>query len=148
MVDINDYIKKSKKQRQKHLKLNTKCIEVGGCSTNFRILLVAYLKTTMPSGSKILLCHACNNAKCSNVNHLYWGTPKENLDDKIATGTYKTFWEKCVEKYGYKKACKMNTRGNKSAGGKANKGIQKSEEHKRKISETIKLNWQKRKMIG
>ena len=96
------------------------------------------LGVTIPSSSKILLCHKCHNGKCSNPKHLYYGTPKENIKDQIENGTFKTAWERMVEKYGYEEACKMNSKGNKSAGGLANKGKPKSEEHKRRISEGLK----------
>jgi hypothetical protein len=43
-----------------------------------------------------------------------------------------------VSKYGYEGACKINSKGNKAAGGKANKGKPKSEEHKKRISDALK----------
>ena len=56
--------------------------------------LLAHLRdTTIPSGHKIHVCHACNNAMCSNPNHLYWGTAQENRLDFAATGNDKTIWE-------------------------------------------------------
>ena len=101
-------------------------------------MLAVYLDTTIPSGYKVLLCHKCNNPKCSNPYHLYFGTPKENVNDSKENGTWTPVWDKMVKKYGYEEACKINGKGNKSAGGKAGKGKQKSEEHKKKISEAIK----------
>ena len=29
------------------------------------------------------MCHACNNGKCSNPKHLYWGTASENRMDRV-----------------------------------------------------------------
>ena len=135
MIDINEFITRSREERQSHLNLDEQCCERGGNSTNHKGVLAQYLNTTIPSG-RILLCHACNNDKCSNPNHLYWGTDKENIT--IDNPNWKTRWERQVEKYGYEEDCRMNARGNKVAGGRANKGIPKSEEHKRKISEAIK----------
>ena len=48
-------------------------------------------------------------------------------------GTHISPWERRVEKYGYEKACAMNSRvGNTYGSG--NKGKPKSEEHKKNIS--------------
>ena len=138
MEDINEYIKKPYTERTKHLELETECREIGGNSTSFKGLLSHTLEVTIPSSSKILLCHKCHNGKCSNPKHLYYGTPKENIQDQIENGTWKPIWEKMVDKYGYEEACKMNSKGNKSAGGLANKGKSKSAEHRKKISESLK----------
>ena len=140
MKDINEYINESYTERTKHLELDTECVEIGGNSTSFKGLLSYVLGVTIPSSSKILLCHKCHNSKCSNPKHLYYGTPKENLNDQIENGTWKPVWERMVEKYGYEEACRLNAKGNKSAGGLANKGKPKSEEHKKRISEALRKN--------
>ena len=139
MIDITEFITCSREERRAHLNLEDLCCERGGNSTNHKGVLAQYLDTTIPSG-RILLCHACHNAKCSNPKHLYWGTDKDNLaiDRKEQPGGWKTPWERVVEKYGYEEACKMQSRGNKAAGGKAGKGKVLSEEHKKKIAEAIK----------
>jgi hypothetical protein len=137
-ISIEDYIKKSIQERTKHLDLNQPCIEIGGNSTAFRGLLSFYLKVTIPSGCKIHLCHKCNNSKCSNPNHLYYGTAKENWKDQVENGTYKSIWQRKVDKWGIEEAKKMQAKGNKSSGGKGNKGKPKSESHKKKISESLK----------
>jgi hypothetical protein len=90
--DISEYIKKTREERTSHLKLDEPCIRIGGhSSTVYKGLLAHYLKTTIPTRSKprVLLCHACNVSDCSNVNHLYWGTDKENFAD-----TPRTPWNK------------------------------------------------------
>lgn len=138
MENINEYILRPYSERVAHLDLKSECREIGGNSTSFKGLVSHILNVTIPNGSKILLCHKCHNDKCSNPNHLYYGTPKENIIDQRENGTFKTAWERMVEKHGYEEACRINGRGNKSAGGKANKGKLKSEEHKRKISESLK----------
>lgn len=137
MKNINDYITLPKEERQTHLKLDEPCIERGAGSFYFRGLLAHVLDTTVPTGMKIHLCHACHNGACGNPNHLYWGTSKENRLDQVENGG-KTIWERMVEKHGLEKAKAMQSRGDKSAGGKANKGKPKSEEHKRKIAEAIR----------
>lgn len=86
MEDINEYIKKSKKERQQHIKLSESCIDRGGDSIQFRGLLAHYLNTTIPSKHIALCCHACNNSSCSNPKHLYWGTSKENYEDALHSG--------------------------------------------------------------
>jgi hypothetical protein len=137
MKNINEYINLPKEERQTHLKLDEPCIERGAGSFYFKGLLAHVLDTTVPTGKKIHLCHACHNGACGNPNHLYWGTAQENRQDQITNGG-KTIWERTVEKHGLEKAKAMQSRGNKSAGGKANKGKPKSEEHKRKIAEAIR----------
>jgi hypothetical protein len=138
MEDINKYIQKPYEQRITHLDLQSECIEVGGNSTSFKGLLSYILGVTIPSGSKILLCHKCHNGKCSKPKHLYYGTPTENIQDQRDNGTWKTTWERMVDKYGLEEAKRLQGKGNKSNGGKANKGKPKSAEHRIKISQSLK----------
>jgi hypothetical protein len=137
MLDITEFITRSREERRQHLNLEEPCLERGGNSTNHKGVLAQYLNTTIPSG-RILLCHACNNGKCSNPRHLYWGTDYENIVlDGREHGTYKNIWLKQIEKYGYEKACQMNSRiGNTYGSG--NKGKPKTELHKKHLSESIK----------
>ena len=139
MIDITEFINRSREERRAHLNLNDSCCERGGNSTNHKGVLAQYLDTTIPSG-RTLLCHACNNEKCSNPKHLYWGTDKENII--LDNPNWKSAWDRQVEKYGYEEACKRNSRkmsGNTNGAG--NKGKQKSEEHKKKIAEAIKRKY-------
>lgn len=137
MINVQEFIKETREVRRSHLDLNEECCERGGNSTNHKGVLAEYLNTTIPSG-RILLCHACNNSKCSNPKHLYWGTDHDNIIiDGKEFGTHKSPWDRRVEKYGYEKASAMNSRvGNTYGSG--NKGKPKSEEHKRKIAESLK----------
>lgn len=105
--DIDEYIKRPLEERQSHLRLVDPCIEIGGNSPRFRGLLAHFVKTTIPKGQRIHLCHACNNGKCSNPVHLYWGTPKENYYDGLASGVQQHIWERVVNKYGEAKALEM-----------------------------------------
>lgn len=68
------------------MRLTEACIEIGGGSGAFKALLAYHLKTTIPFRNKILLCHGCNNSKCSNVNHLYWGSYRDNSIDAFEAG--------------------------------------------------------------
>ena len=133
---IEEYMKQTKKERQKHLDLNTDCIEMGGNSTKFQGLLAGHLNTTFPERKTIHLAHACNNGKCSNVLHLYWATPKENYHDTPRPSIY----ENMVEKHGKEKANAMNSHPETAhLGGEGNKGILKKDEHKKKISESLSI---------
>ena len=140
MIEITEFIQRSREERRQHLNLEEACCERGGNSTNHKGVLAEYLGTTIPKG-RILLCHACHNGDCSNPRHLYWGTDKDNLaiDRAEQPGGCKTIWERTVEKYGYEEACRMNSRrsqGNKNGSG--NKGKPKTEEHKKNIAESVK----------
>ena len=33
-----------------------------------------------------LVCHRCDNSKCVRLDHLFIGTPKDNMQDKVAKG--------------------------------------------------------------
>lgn len=139
MQSTLELIKESQEIRQAHLRLNDACVERGGNSTNHKGVLAQFLDTDIPSGFKIQLCHACHNEKCSNPRHLYWGSPGENARDAISNGTRKNLWENTVAKYGLEEARKMQ--GSKvdfSRLGKMGRGKPKSEEHKKKISESLK----------
>jgi hypothetical protein len=141
MIDLKEYIKLPKEERQQHTDLSAPCVERGGNSTNHKGVLAQYLNTTIPSG-RILLCHACGNEKCSEPRHLYWGTDRENIiEDGIKFGTWQSPWDRKVAKHGYEEACRLAGLGDKSAGGKANKGIPKSDEHKAKIAASIKAKY-------
>ena len=136
MTLIEEFIKLPREQRRTHLDLDEPCCERGGNSTHHKGVLAQYLDTTIPSG-RILLCHACHNAKCSNPRHLYWGTDKDNLaiDRAEQPGGWKTPFERSVEKYGYDEACQRNSRAKiGNTYGSGNKGKPKSEEHKKNIA--------------
>lgn len=135
MKPIEEYILLPRTQRQNHLRLSEPCLERGGQSMYLKGLLAHLHETTIPSGKKIHVCHACNNAACSNPNHLYWGTASENALDREALRK-SSIWDKMVMKYGEQVARTMQDRGSTQASnaGKGNLGKPKSEEHKLNIS--------------
>jgi len=141
---IEEYILIPKAERQYHLKLDEACVERGAGSYYFKGLLAHLLDTTVPTGHKVHLCHACHNAKCGNPNHLYWGTAQENRQDQVENGG-KTIWERTVKKHGLEKARALQARKTASKAGKGNLGKTKSPEHKAKIAEAIKAKWEERK---
>ena len=79
---------KSRKERMKHCDLSTECIvettKKREYPNVYRNALAEYTKTTLPSGNEYHACHACNNGKCKNPKHIYWGTPKENQEDLLS----------------------------------------------------------------
>lgn len=107
-TDIKEYITLSKDERQRHIDLTTSCVEIGGSSYNFKGMMAHLLKTTIPQKQdKIHLCHACNNAKCSSPQHLYWGTLSDNVRDSMSCGTWENPWDRAKKKYGADAAKKL-----------------------------------------
>lgn len=144
MIDIEEYIKRPLSERQSHLDLNDNCIERGGFSSYFKGLLAHVLNTSIPSGIKIHVCHACGNGKCSNPKHLYFGTPKENILDGYRHGTIVNAWQSTVKKYGIDEAMRRARENQRRVNGKNTFYITDGKVTKRHpIGSTIPDGWNK-----
>lgn len=144
MILTEEFINRSRDERQQHLDLTTACLERGGDSVVHRGVLAQYLGSDIPSGYMILLCHACHNPKCSNPRHIYWGTPKDNLFDAVQNGTRKSIQEMRRLKYSEEEITEQNKKGAAARNKKLKDNNYnhlrkpKSEEHKAKIAEAIR----------
>ena len=114
-TDINEYILLSREKRREHLKLEEPCIEIGGDSRTCRGLLAHFLGTTIGEHNHYV-CHACNNAKCSNPVHLYWGTPKDNWQDAKDSGRWTPIYSRMLKKHGEKKTYEILSKTASKAG--------------------------------
>jgi len=148
MITITkEYMSQPKEVRQSHLDLKEKCIErifetqyrQSGYSYYLKGLLAHILDTNIPvrkdkNGVRVLLAHACNNAKCANPKHLYWATDKENIADSGS------FHQRDLKKNGKQSIIDRNRRIAKERPpgffSKINnrKGKKLTEEHKKNIS--------------
>jgi len=98
-MDATSYLSQDLSIRQQHLMLDEECIERGGNSSIHRGVLAEYLRGNIYN-KPADLCHACNNEKCSNPRHLYWGTRSENVKDSMKAGTWYNPYQKMVEEHG------------------------------------------------
>lgn len=137
LVTIIEYMNQTREERRSRLKLDEPCDERGLVYSYHLTGLLAYLtNTSIPKkGDNAIVCHGCNNAKCSNPNHLYWGSYKDNHTDQVENGTWDSPYARAKKKYS---TVEMNEiYSNNAKGNKGNKQP-RSEEHKRKISESMK----------
>ena len=90
MIDAELLVdQESRSYRMSHVDLNTPCIINDTLYNNrapshvYRKALAEFTNTNLPTGNDYHACHACNDGRCVNAEHLYWGTPKENEDDLL-----------------------------------------------------------------
>ena len=71
--------------------------------------MVKYGKTSLDTTDYV--CHVCDNISCCNPEHLFIGTPKDNIQDSIAKGRFKMPPDHngCKHKEGYCKYAKQST---------------------------------------
>ena len=137
---IIEYMQLSREERRAHLDLETACDERGIRYSYNLIGLLAWTRdTTIPQkGNKIVVCHACSNAKCSNPYHLYWGTYKDNHIDSVEAGTHSSIYERTMKKYGTNKHKEILARSGRQ-GGIALTGIPKTDAHKKSLSDALTI---------
>lgn len=104
----------TREERRAHLRLELPCDLRGGTSVAFRGLLAHALNTTIPVSKEVFLCHACNNGGCSNWQHLYWGTRKDNGRDYRESPGWISTWQKTVAKHGEDNARQLVSKAGKS----------------------------------
>lgn len=62
------------------------CSYGGVVMTAHRAMLTMWHGVWMPP--HIDACHKCDNRKCINPNHMFWGTRKENVQDMVSKGRH------------------------------------------------------------
>ena len=120
MKKIEEYIVLPLIERQAHLKLSEPCLDRGGhpteLSSYLKGLLAHILDTSIPNRIKVFVCHACHNGKCSNPYHIYWGTPRENQLDAMASGANKGISQYTKSKYTKEELFAIRSRAGKKGG--------------------------------
>ena len=59
------------------------CVKIGEMRLSHRVSFVVY-RHEIPSGQQVL--HRCDNPSCVNPSHLFLGSIKDNMADKISKG--------------------------------------------------------------
>jgi hypothetical protein len=105
-----------------HINLSLPCLETAtmgrqrvsinrkgkvGSITLARLICLSYLHLPLDhKGGSV--CHACNNDKCVNPQHLYLGTQSTNLKDAVLAGTHFNGFKGASRKQNVIKCCSPN----------------------------------------
>lgn len=60
--------------------------EIGGTNKQWFAHRAAWMLAHGPIPDGMVVCHHCDNPPCCNVEHLFLGTPTDNIRDMIAKG--------------------------------------------------------------
>lgn len=68
------------------LKVTTGCVEVARWPERRRMLATAAAQYLGEQPYDAVVCHRCDNFKCVNGAHLFWGTQGDNMRDAVLKG--------------------------------------------------------------
>lgn len=61
----------------------------GGDGNNYRVHRLAWILAHGPIPAGMVVCHSCDNPSCYRVSHLFLGSQKDNIEDKMKKGRHR-----------------------------------------------------------